>query len=173
MKTYTYPAREISKEIRHAGIGFTATLVPLLLLGPSSVIVYLLGSLVCLFFVYGIRAFSRSRLIIQVTDSQICAAGIWEKAIEWENLKSVKLSYFSTRRDGENGWMQLRLKGRGVCLRIESTLSDFEDLVDCCVMVAQSKKLTMDQASIRNLRALGLTSEYPGFQRMKFPEKGS
>lgn len=173
MKTYTYPAHEIAKEYRRSGLGLTASLVPLLLFGPSSVIVYILGSLVCLFLAYGVRAYDRSRMQIRLTDTEICSAGIREKAINWEGLESVKLSYFSTRRDGENGWMQLKLKGKGVRLRIESTLNDFEGLVDTCFAVARNEKLPIDSASVRNLRALGLISEDFGFQNLEVPEKSS
>ncbi len=173
MKTYTYARKEILKEYRHAGMGFCASLVPLLLLRPSSVIVYILGSMVCLFAVYGIRALDRGRLHIRLTEKEICATGIRTKSIKWEELEQVKLNYFSTRRDRENGWMQLKLNGRGVRLRIESTVTDFEGLVDTCASIALSKGLSLDPASIRNLQALGVSSDTLRQHDFHVAEKGS
>ena len=58
--------------------------------------------------------------------------------------------------------MQLKLKGRGVRLRVESTISDFENLVSICTSIALKNNVQVDMASIRNMAALGLeTGEAP------------
>ncbi len=173
MKTYTYSTREINKEYRRAGLGISLSLLPLLLLEPSSVIVFILGSVLCLFLLYGARTYERSRTHICITASEISSVGIRKKAIKWEELEAVKLSYFSTRRDGENGWMQLKLKGRGVRLRIESTLDDFEGLVETCAGVARQKNLMMDPSTVRNLRAIRVDAVDSGNVDLTFPENNS
>lgn len=163
-KQYRYPFHEIMKDIIRAGAGITLTAYPLLLLKPSSVIVFILGSLLCLFVLYGVRAFDRKFARICISPEEIRINGIWKRAIKWEALEQISLSYFSTRRDREKGWMQLRLKGRGVRLRVESTIAGFEDLVEICVAVALKNKLSLDVATKNNLEILGLSASSETFQ---------
>jgi hypothetical protein len=158
-RIFAYPAKEIRKEYIRAGFGVTITLVPLLLFGPSSVIVYILAGFLMLFAAYGIRAVYRSGQQIILGQEGISVSGLKGKHINWEELETFKLSYFSTRRDGENGWMQLKLKGKGDGLTFESTITDFEDLVLHCTKEALRRRLSFDPASIRNLSVLGVSSE--------------
>ncbi|WP_169566917.1 hypothetical protein [Sneathiella limimaris] len=158
-RKFTYPAPEIRKEYFRAGIGMILTGVPLLLFRPSSVIVSLLGFLFCLFFLYGIRSYLRSRLTVFLGQDGICCEGNGRKEIRWEDLTGLRLSYFSSRRDGEKGWMQLRLKSRGISLKVESTINEFSDLVAICMSVAKDRGLVLDPATVRNLRALGLLED--------------
>ncbi len=156
-----------------AGAGITVTAVPLLLLGPSSVIVSLLGCLFCLFVLYGLRAFDRKIAKICISEKKIWIAGIQTKAIEWETLEALNLAYFSTRRDGEKGWMQLKLKGRGVRLKIESTVADFEDLVEICVAIATERQVSLDMTTRRNLEILGVSADASRMQNLHFGGKSS
>jgi len=173
MKEYRYPIQEISREIWRAGLGIVVTAVPLLLLQPSSVIVYILGCLLCLFVLYGVRAFDRQIARICISDQNISITGIRTRAIEWEALERLDLSYFSTRRDGEKGWMQLKLTGKGVRLRIESTVTDFEDLVGICVSVAAEKRVSLSATTRRNLDILGVMAASGYSDNLQFGEKSS
>ncbi|OUR76219.1 hypothetical protein A9Q83_15560 [Alphaproteobacteria bacterium 46_93_T64] len=160
VKTYSYSAKEITKEYWRSGTGVTLSVLPLLLFRPSSVIVYILGSFLCLFAFYGVRAYGRKRMSIILGDRAIQVTGLREKLIQWEELEELKLAYFSTRRDGEMGWMQLRLKSRGDRLRVESTISDFWELVSICAEKAREKGLALDPATVRNMQALGLDTTF-------------
>lgn len=159
MKKFYYPAKEIKREYARASAGIIVSFVPLLLLKPSSVIVSILVCILCLFFLYGMRAIDRSQTQICVTAGGVCSVSIFRRTIKWEELEALKLNYFSTRRDGENGWMQLKLKGRGVSLRVESTISDFEVLVSVCAQTALKNDIKPDMATIRNMTALGINLE--------------
>ncbi len=146
------------------GLGILFTGVPLLLFGPSSVIVSILGFFFCLFLLYGIRAYRHSQMKFILDNSAIQALGPGEKVMLWDELEEIKLSYFSTRRDGENGWMQLKLKGRGKRLRVESTITDFWDLVGICALNAKKRGLTLDPLTIQNMHALGIEDDVSGYQ---------
>jgi len=173
MKSYSYAQAEINKEYRRAGAGVGLSLLPLLLLGPSSVIVLLLGSFLGLFSAYGIRAYGRSRAEIVVTDLAIQIRGLTEKTIQWEELETLKLAYFSTRSDGEKGWMQLKLKGGGVRLRVESTVTGFWELVDICALEARHAGIALDAVSVRNMQALGLDTDRLLYPSDHLSEKSS
>lgn len=138
----------------------TMTSGPLLLLSPTSVIVYILLFLFTLFCCYGIRT-----VIRQLTRLEISAAGIraigptvgrHNRAIAWEELGGFKLRYYSTRRDRDAGWMHLALKGKGVRLSIDSNIGHFDELVRLSYGAAISKGVVMDPATGRNLSALGI-----------------
>lgn len=141
--------------------------VPLLSFGPSSVIVSILGCFFCLFFVYGIRAYRRGHTSVVLGKAAIEVKGPAEKTIMWEELEELKLSYFSTRRDGEKGWMQLRLKSKDVRLRVESTITDFWDLVDICALNAKDRGLLLDPSTIRNMHALGIETDVTRYQQIR------
>ena len=165
-KTFSYPRSIVVKEYCQTGIGIVFTGVPLLLFGPSSVIVSLLGCFFCLFLAYGIRAYRHSQMKFIVDNSAIQALGPGKKVMLWEELEEIKLSYFSTRRDGENGWMQLKLKGRGKRLRVESTITDFWDLVGICALKAKNRGLALDPSTIQNMHALGIEDDVSGYQHV-------
>lgn len=155
-RTYSYPAEEIRKEYWRSGMGITLSLLPLLLLGPSSVIVIILVCFLCLFSIYGIRAVAKNRTKIVLGETAIEVSGLGEKLIFWEDLVDLDLAYFSTRRDGEKGWMQLKLKGGGQTVKIESTISDFWELVEFSTLKAQKNGVVLSASTARNLQALGI-----------------
>ncbi len=112
-----------------------------------------------MFAAYGGRALVRKRMKVKISANGISVESLKEKNIDWEALESLKLSYFSSRRDREKGWMQLKLKGRGIGLTFESTISDFEDLVMLCAVKAKEAGLRFDAATARNLKSLDISVE--------------
>jgi hypothetical protein len=139
-----------------AFFGIMVTLVPLLLLNPISVIVYLLVFLLGAFVWYGLRAIFRQFTQFEVSGTGIVMSGPLQRRISWEELEGFSLNYYSTRRDREAGWMHLKLKGGGARLSIDSTISDFEELVGRAAKAAAENGLVPDRNTARNLRALGI-----------------
>ena len=156
MREFTYPTREINRDLVRSGVGMLITALPLLLFGPSSVIVYILVGLFLMFAIYGVRAAVRKKTQISISSDGIQVTGVKGKFIDWEALEALKLCYYSTRRDGEKGWMQLKLKGRGTRLTLESTISEFDDLVRLCAIKAQEMGVKFDATTARNLRSIGI-----------------
>ena len=77
-------------------------------------------------------------------------------AIRWEDLRSLRLDYFSTRRDGEGGWMQLRLRDAQHTIRIDSELEGFVGLVRVAALQARRRDADLDHATRANLGVLGI-----------------
>ncbi|GEM_PF-5025208 len=69
--------------------------------------------------------------------------------------------------------MQLKLTGKGVRLRIESTVTDFEDLVGICVSVAAEKRVSLSATTRRNLDILGVMAASGYSDNLQFGEKSS
>ena len=97
--------------------------------------------------------------MIEADAQGIVAHGPLGTRIAWRDLTSFKLRYFSVRRDRQRGWMQLDLRGGGRRLRIESTISGFDDLATLAHDAALAKGLPVDDASQANLMARSACSK--------------
>jgi hypothetical protein len=79
-----------------------------------------------------------------------------QAAIWWSKLDRMKLAYYSTRRDGGSGWMQLKLGAGWSTLRIDSRVEGFSELVIASAKAAEMRGLPLDPATSANLQALGI-----------------
>ena len=64
------------------------------------------------------------------------------------------LDYFSTRRDGRGGWMQLRLRAGGASVRLDSGLAGFEQILERAVGAAEGRRLELSATTAANLAIL-------------------
>ena len=70
----------------------------------------------------------------------------------------MKLSYFSTKRDRTDGWMQLTVgSAGGRTVKIDSSLDGFHDVVERAARAAETTGLTLSEATRANLRAMGIS----------------
>jgi len=120
----------------------------------GAVLALLLGAV--LFTIYGLRTILRHLTRFELDENAIVMKIFSNRIIPWEKLSDLSLSYFSTWRSGGKGWMQLRLRGAGQTLRIESNLSDFETVVRRAVDAASVNKLELSSSTIRNIDALNI-----------------
>lgn len=154
MRQFDYPANYYLFGYLRAVSGLSITVLPVLLLGPSSVIVYILLFMAGLFLLYGARILYRQVTLLEVTATGVRIVGPFGWTIKWEKLGGFRLGYYSTRRDRERGWMQLTLTGKGVRLTVDSALDDFGDFVSYALKVANDKGLSLTPATRRNLQML-------------------
>jgi hypothetical protein len=114
--------------------------------------------LVCtaLFVVYGLRTVLRHITQVLLDETTITMKIFRNRIIAWDRLSDLSLSYFSTWRSGGKGWMQLRLRGAGKTMRIESDLSDFETVVRRAVLAATANNLKITSSTLRNIDALNI-----------------
>jgi len=140
------------------GLGFS--LAPLALMQPAGPVLWVLTAAAALFLVYFGRTVCRQLTHIALDETGIRvsgpAVGLLSAAIRWEDLRSLRLDYYSTRRDREGGWMQLRLRDAGRTIRIDSELVGFVDLVRAAVLEARRHGIDLDEPTRVNLDALGL-----------------
>lgn len=52
-------------------------------------------------------------------------------------------------------------------MRVESTITDFWDLVDTCALIANDRGLLLDSTTIRNMRTLGIETHASGYQQIQ------
>ncbi len=89
------------------------------------------------------------------------AFGLPGAALRWEELRSLRLDYYSTRGDPEGrtvqgGWMQLRLRDARRTIRIDSELEGFVELVRAAALEARRRGADLDWTTRANLGVLGL-----------------
>jgi hypothetical protein len=89
-------------------------------------------------------------------------------------MRDFRLRYYSTRRDGKGGWMQLLLRCRDGSdsrgpIRIDSILSDFEEIVHQVHDSALERGLSIDPTSATNLASLGIGDGDPAARPPDYP----
>jgi hypothetical protein len=144
-----------------AGVGLAITAGPALAIPATSMTELILIPLALLFLVFGIRTWLRSVAVIAVTARDISLSAPWRARLAWDNLKAVRLNYYSTRFDRSGGWMQLMLKGQGgpdgATIRIDSTLDGFSEVARRVAEVAQAQRIPLSESTRNNFGALGIS----------------
>src|SRR5260370_15008004 len=109
MTRHAYPLSALFGDYLRAAAGFFPTIAVLAIEPVGIVGTTMLGGFAALFAVFGIRTALRHCMFIEVTEAALQSSGLLQASISWSKLDRMKLSYYSTRRDGRGGWMQLKL----------------------------------------------------------------
>ena len=155
-----YLWRSLFPDFAGGGIGIALSIGPLAFAHPAGPVAWVLAAAAVLFLVYFGRTVCRQLTHIELDDDGIRVRGPAflrsRAAIRWEGLRSLRLDYYSTRRDREGGWMQLRLRDARRTIRIDSELEGFVDLVRVVVLEARRRGIDVDEPTRANLAVLGL-----------------
>ncbi len=157
MSTHAYPLNAIFGDYARAGAGLVLSGTPLFLPAPLApwVLAVFIGLFV-VFLIYGLRTALRHGRRITVDDLGISTSP-GAGCVKWADLKEVKLSYYSTRRDTSGGWLQLNLTDGRAKMNIESSLDGFAEIAGKAARIASGKKMPLDAATIENFSLLGIT----------------
>ena len=155
MSDHRYTVAALTPDYVRAGAGIVLTAGPLALVRPTPVLAYVLGGLALLFALFAARTAIRHLTTIELTSAGIRALGPFTAAIDWSELSTVELRYFSTRRDRAKGWMQLRVRGPRTALRLDSNIEAFETIAARVIDEARARGVALDDSTLANLTALG------------------
>jgi hypothetical protein len=158
MPAHRYPAAAVAADYARGLAGILLTAGPLWLLGLSGALAWVLAACMLLFLVYFARAVVRHLTRIELSETGITARGPFGGAVvPWDELRSMKLSYYTTRSDRTGGWMQLDLSTGESSVSIDSRLQNFVDVVDIAAQQAERRgRPPLDETTRRNLKALGV-----------------
>lgn len=155
-----YSWRSLLPDYAGGGIGLALSLGPLAFVHPAAPVGWVLAAVAGLFLVYFGRTVCRQLTHIEFDESGIRvrgpAVGLLSAAIRWEDLRSLRLDYYSTRRDSEGGWMQLRLRDARHTIRVDSELEGFVGLARVAALKAARRGIDFDLATRANLGVLGI-----------------
>jgi len=162
MNIHRYPVKELVSDYIRAGLGVFIPIALMLFTGLLPLVFYIMAALAVLFGSYGLRTALRQATVLIVDDHGVRQEGplgaIFDRKVSWARMRDFRLRYYSTRRDGAEGWMQLILRdrdGRGA-IRMDSHLPGFDDIAQRVSQAAQDNGLALDPTSANNLASLGL-----------------
>jgi hypothetical protein len=121
----------------------------------------LLGGFAAIFAIFGLRTALRHGTSLEMTQTELRATGMLRRTMAWNEIDRMKLAYYSTSRDRKQGWMQLQLAAGSARLGLDSRISGFDRLVRRAAAAAAARHLDLNDATVANLRSLGLDAPEP------------
>ena len=163
MTELRYPLRALWASYARAFVGVAMMAGLLISAQPGATVTVVLLGLAAVFLVYGLRTALRHATCHGFDERGVFAIGPVSRAIEWGDVVSVKLGYYTTKRDGyttkrdgTSGWWQLDIKGRKSTMRIDSTLDGFAALAERAVREARARGVELSPTTIENLGSFGI-----------------
>ncbi|MBX3499720.1 MAG: hypothetical protein KF889_09770 [Alphaproteobacteria bacterium] len=152
---YRYRTKDLFGDYARAAAGALICLAPAVFVDSNSVTLGL-AAVGLLFVVFGLRTALRQATEIVVDDQGMAAVGPLPRRIEWKAVQRVKLSYYTTRRDRQGGWMHMTLSGHGGTIRIDSALEGFDDIARRVGRTAQENGAELSDTTRANFAALNI-----------------
>jgi hypothetical protein len=162
---YRYPAAELRGDYIRAGFGIVLTGLPLIATWGQLYAGLILGGLMAVFVIFGLRTWLRRKSLYEVDNDGIVRNG-WSilgagrVSLPWREVERVKLAFYSTRRDRSKGWMHLKISGGTHRLGIDSIIEGFDDIAARSAHAAASNGVRLSDSTLRNFAALGLVIEH-------------
>jgi hypothetical protein len=155
MSRHAYPTFAMLGDYARAVAGLFPTVAILAIAPMGEIGATVVGGLAALFAAFGIRTALRHGTRLELKDGTLRASGpLQTLSIRLNELDRLKLVYYSTRRDGRGGWMQLYLRSGSSTLRLDSRIEGFTELVEASARAARGRGLSLNPATLANLRAL-------------------
>ena len=161
MSWHRYPPGALARDYVRAAAGLILTAIPIVFAQPIPIIQYVLGAIAALFAFFGIRTLLRQLTRVELSEAGIRTAGPLGAAIAWDELEDVELRYYSTRRDQQRGWLQLKLKSARSRLAFDSSLSEFVIVARRAIAEAQARGHALGPSTISNLEMIGAAGPQP------------
>ena len=159
MPLYRYPAGATAADYARGLGGIALTAGPFFAMAPSGPLAWILSACILLFLVYFARAVVRHLTRIELSEAGIAALGPFGRAIPWDELRSMKLSYYTTTSDRSGGWMQLDLGTGQRSISVDSRLEGFADIAGVAAQEARRRGRRLDETTLLNLKALGVPGD--------------
>jgi hypothetical protein len=156
MSRHAYPTSAMLGDYLRAAAGLVPTVAILAAMPVGAIGASVLGGFAVLFAVFGIRTALRHGTRFELAEGVLRACGVLRGSIALRELQQMKLSYYSTRRDRRDGWMQLELCSGSSRLRFDSRVEGFDQLVAISAQAAEARGLSLNAATVANLQAMGL-----------------
>lgn len=163
--THRYPRAVLMADMLRGASGLFVCVALLAVARPADWLVLLLTACAALFAGYLFRVWTRCRCRIELDSRslRVFATLRSETAstrLDWGELERLDLDYFCTRRDGREGWLQLRLRAGKRTVRLDSRLSGFECVLARAVDAARLCGVELSVATASNLVAIGFEDSF-------------
>jgi len=156
---YRYPLNALAPDLMRAAGGIAVTAGPLPWLIGSPVAFAVMAALALAFVAFGVSTLIRRSTVVELGPAGISTSGLRRVRVDWDKIARIDLRYFSTRRDREKGWMQLRVYGDGSAVRLDSALDGFAEVAAAAAEAALQRGVPISEPTRANLRAIGVEPE--------------
>ena len=156
MSVHAYPPTAALADYLRCGAGLLFAAVPLAAIKTTPAVSAILVLILGVFSVYALRTLVSQFTRIEVDEDCIKTRGLTPKSLPWRDINDLKLSYYSTRRDGTGGWLQLKLTGNGRRLNLDSRIGGFDIVATRAAAAATRNGAEFDFATRHNFQALGI-----------------
>lgn len=156
MSRYRYPPKALAGDYLRAGGGLAVTAGPAIFLPTVLPVTVVFAALATLFAIFGLRTALRQFTVIELSDEAITVVGAAGKELAWRDVRELRLDYYSTRRDREGGWMQMKISGPRGHIRIDSALDGFAMLARETAVHAAAHGVATTETTRGNFQALGI-----------------
>jgi len=161
MSLHTYPWTAVIGDYSRSVAGLGVSLVPFAVAPSRPLVTYLFGAMIAAFVVYGARTAMRHFTCVEVGDAGIATNLPTPRGIAWTEVDTVRLRFFSSRRNRSRGWFQLVVGGAGRRIALDSSITDFHHVVTRVAAAAEANRLSLDAATADNIAALTGAAEPP------------
>ncbi len=155
---YRYPLAKLAPDYLRAGVGIAVVGLPLATLELSGAVSVVLAGLLALFLAFAVQNLLQQLCRIEMNDTSLVLRP-WGTRIEWRELTRLRLAWFTVRRGGKQGWMELKVSAGRSRVRIDSRLEGFDQIACRAVAAARDQGLDLDPVTLANLRTLNLGPE--------------
>lgn len=153
---FRYPLGKLIPDYIRAVLGFGLLLVPFFYSFDAHwLITLLLAALLALFGSFGVTTAMRQFSTVLADEHGLRLTGPRPVALPWEEISEVDLRYFSTRRDRDKGWYQLKVTGSGGRIKADSNLDDFDALLRQLAAAVARHDLRLSSIARENFQASG------------------
>jgi len=157
MSLHSYPPKALLGDYLRAGFGLTLTLGPALLVPSDSAALWVLLPLAALFAVFAMRTLARHRTSVTLTAEGVSLSTWTQASLRWSQLEHLRMDYFSTRGDRSEGWMQLKAKGGGASIRVDSAIDEFVAIARAAADAARARGIEISETTRVNFSHLGIS----------------
>ncbi len=151
---YYYNESSIIGDYIKSVIGLILTIAPILFLDLAQILQFIFMFIVILFIIFTIRTFIRHKSHYYFENNILYQDGIFYKKLSLDQLINLRIKYFSTAKNRENGWFQLKLTTKDVKLVVDSSLNGFDIIAKMAAAALRNKDLPLDDNTNINLQAI-------------------
>jgi hypothetical protein len=162
MTRHRYPRAVLVADYGRAALGLLLTLPPTLFARSAPIAAAIFAALALIFVLFALGTLRRQLVAVVVDEDGIAVSGGRSRRIAWDGLERLRLRWFAGRRNRAAGIMELALKGGGRRIAVDSRIDGFETIAAAAARAAARRHLALDDATVANLAALGITLDPRG-----------
>ena len=159
MSEHRYPMSSLLPDYARGILGGAAGVGGLVLAPPMSIATLVFAGLTALFSLFTIRTVLRQRTRVAVTEQSISSRPGQEHSLTWNEIETITLRYYSTRRSRDRGWMTLKLKAGSRSIVVESSLEGFEAILARAADAARRNRLALNETTRANFAMMGFPTD--------------